>query len=389
VRPPTAEADERLDVIRISLEHSLDRPVGTITHPARHTARPGRPLDREAKTDSLHEAVDSYVSALALHQDIRAGVTLPGTKSARVTKREQPDPAVEGFLALASARLAPRTVEAYRRDLADIAGWLGRSPVDATSDELASYVAQLRADGLAATTIARRLAAVRSFFRHQVLLGARTDNPAASVELPKRRRTLPRTLSPAEVERLLDAAVGTTPLDLRNRALGELLYGAGLRVSESVGLERQSVDLENRLVRCLGKGSKERVVPIGREAAEAVRRYLSRGRPYLDRRHRQELFLNARGGPLTRAGVFLILRRLAGKAGLEPERIHPHLLRHSFATHLLEGGADLRAVQEMLGHADLATTELYTHVSDRRRRELYFQAHPHARRKKPATQTRK
>jgi integrase/recombinase XerD len=152
-------------------------------------------------------------------------------------------------------------------------------------------------------------------------------------------------------------------------------------VSEAVGLDRASVDLEHRLVRCLGKGSKERVVPIGREAAEALRRYLARGRPYLDRRHRPELFLNAHGGALTRAGVFLVLRRLAAKAGLEPERMHPHLLRHSFATHLLEGGADLRAVQEMLGHADLATTELYTHVSDRRRRELYFQAHPHGRRK--------
>jgi integrase/recombinase XerD len=141
-------------------------------------------------------------------------------------------------------------------------------------------------------------------------------------------------------------------------------------------------------VRCLGKGSKERVVPIGREAVESLRLYLARGRPFLERQSRQELFLNGRGGPLTRAGVFLILRRLAAKAGLEPERIHPHLLRHSFATHLLEGGADLRAVQEMLGHADLATTELYTHVSDRRRRELYFQAHPHARRKH-ATQSRK
>ncbi|HEY3549480.1 MAG TPA: tyrosine recombinase [Gaiellaceae bacterium] len=306
-----------------------------------------------------------------------------------MTKREHPDPAVEGFLALSAARLAPRTVEAYRRDLDHLADRLGRSPADASADDLAAYVAQLRADGLASTTIARRLAAVRSFFRHQVLLGARDDNPAASVELPKRRRTLPRTLSPAEVERLLDAAIGTTPLDLRNRALGELLYGGGLRVSEAVALDRQSVDLENRLVRCLGKGSKERVVPIGREAAEALRRYLSRGRPYLDRRHRRELFLNARGGPLTRAGVFLVLRKLAAKAGLEPERIHPHLLRHSFATHLLEGGADLRAVQEMLGHADLATTELYTHVSDRRRRELYFRAHPHARRKKSATPTRK
>ena len=304
------------------------------------------------------------------------------------SKPQESDPAVEGFLALAAARLAPRTVEAYRRDLTHLTGWLGRSPADVSADELAAYVAQLRADGLAPTTVARRLAAVRSFFRHQVLLGTRTDNPAANVELPKRRRTLPRTLSPAEVERLLDAAAGTTPRALRDRALGELLYGGGLRVSETVGLDRQSVDLENRLVRCLGKGSKERVVPIGREAADAVRRYLARGRPYLERRNRSELFLNANGGPLTRAGAFLILRRLAAKAGLEPERIHPHLLRHSFATHLLEGGADLRAVQEMLGHADLATTELCTHVSDRRRRELYFQAHPHARRKH-ATPTRK
>ena len=300
------------------------------------------------------------------------------------------DPAVEGFLAVAAARLAPRTVEAYRRDLCHLSAWLDRSPSHASADDLAAYVAQLRADGLAPTKIARRLAAVRSFFRHEMLLGARTDNPAASVELPKRRRTLPRTLSPAEVERLLDAAAGTTPRALRDRALAELLYGAGLRVSEAVSLDRQSVDLENRLVRCLGKGNKERVVPIGREAVDALRRYLARGRPFLERRNRQELFLNANGGALTRAGVFLILRRLAEKAGLEPERIHPHLLRHSFATHLLDGGADLRAVQEMLGHADLATTELYTHVSDRRRRELYFQAHPHARRKKSASQaTRK
>jgi integrase/recombinase XerD len=291
------------------------------------------------------------------------------------------DPAVESFLALASARLAPRTVDAYRRDLADLSAWLGGSPASATTDQLAAYVATMRADGRAATTISRRIAAVRSFYRHQVLLGARTDNPAAELELPKRRRTLPRTLSPGEAERLIDAAAGTTPRSLRDRALVELLYGAGLRVSEAVGLERSAVDLERRLVRCIGKGSKERVVPIGREAAEALRRYLARGRPFLDSRHRPELFLNAKGGPLTRAGAFFILRRLAGVAGLEPERVHPHLLRHSFATHLLEGGADLRSVQEMLGHADLATTELYTHVSDRRRRDLYFQAHPHARKK--------
>jgi integrase/recombinase XerD len=159
------------------------------------------------------------------------------------------------------------------------------------------------------------------------------------------------------------------------------MYGAGLRVSEAVGLEKRAVDIDVRVVRVVGKGGKERLVPLGRPGAEAIRRYLALGRPHLDRRYRPELFLNARGGPLTRAGAFLILRRLAEKAGLEPGRVHPHLLRHSFATHLLEGGADLRSVQEMLGHADLGTTERYTHVSDRRRREVYFRAHPHARRK--------
>ena len=292
------------------------------------------------------------------------------------------DAEVDGFLALLAVRRAPRTVDAYRRDLAALAGWLGRSPSSATTDDLERYLAELRAQGLSPATIARRVAAVRAFFRHLVLLGARTDNPGAELNLPRRVRRLPRTLSPAEAERLVEAAAGTSPRALRDRALVELLYGAGLRVSEAVGLERGAVDLEARLVRCVGKGGKERLVPIGRRAVDALRRYLSRGRPYLDRRHRPELFLNAQGGALTRAGVFLILRRLAGAAGLEPERVHPHLLRHSFATHLLEGGADLRSVQEMLGHADLATTELYTHVSDRRRREVYFHAHPHARRRK-------
>ena len=252
---------------------------------------------------------------------------------------------------------------------------------DASADDAAWFLAAERAAGRSNATISRRAAALRTFFRHLVLLGARTDNPAAEVDLPRRARRLPRTLSHAEVERLLAAAAGTFPRALRDSALLELLYGAGLRVSEAVGLERAAVDLDARLVRALGKGDKERIVPIGRPAAEALRRYLARGRPFLDRRHRPELFLNAKGGALTRAGAFLILRRAAERAGLEPERVHPHLLRHSFATHLLEGGADLRSVQEMLGHADLATTELYTHVSDRRRRDVYFQAHPHARRR--------
>ncbi len=291
------------------------------------------------------------------------------------------DPEVEGFLALLAARRAPRTVEAYRRDLTQLAVWLGGRVGEAGTETLERWIAEQRAAGLSASTVARRVAALRGFYRHQLLLGTRSDNPAAALELPRRTRKLPRTLSAAEAERLVEAAAGTTPRAMRDRALVELMYGAGLRVSETLGLRRGAVDLDGRLVRAFGKGSKERIVPLGRPAADALRRYIAIGRPHLDRRNRPELFLNARGGPLTRAGAFLILRRLAEKAGLEPLRVHPHLLRHSFATHLLEGGADLRSVQEMLGHADLSTTELYTHVSDRRRRELYFQAHPHAHRR--------
>jgi integrase/recombinase XerD len=292
------------------------------------------------------------------------------------------DPELEGFLALTAARLAPRTVEAYRRDLIALASWLGRPPSTITTEELERWIAELRAAGLSPATIARRVASIRSFLRHLVLVGSVEVNAAAELQLPRRVRRLPRTLSPREAERLIDAASGTTPRALRDRALVELLYGGGLRVGEAVSLDRAAVDLDDRLVRTVGKGGKERVVPVGRSAVDALRRYLARGRPHLDRKHRPELFLNAQGGGLTRAGAFLILRRLAAKAGLEPERVHPHLLRHSFATHLLEGGADLRSVQEMLGHADLSTTELYTHVTDRRRRETYFQAHPHARRPK-------
>ena len=218
------------------------------------------------------------------------------------------DPELEGFLALSAARLAPRTVEAYRRDLEALARWLGRPPSTVTTEELERYLAELRAQGLSGATIARRVASLRSYIRHLVLIGAAETNPAAELDLPRRTRRLPRALSPSEAERLMDAAAGTTPRSLRDRALVELLYGAGLRVSEAVGLDKGRVDLDSRLVRTVGKGGKERVVPVGREATEALRRYLARGRPHLDRRHRPVLFLNAQGGPLTRAGAFLFLR---------------------------------------------------------------------------------
>jgi integrase/recombinase XerD len=291
------------------------------------------------------------------------------------------DPDVESFLLLLAARRSPRTVDAYRRDLAAFAATIDGRIGETTTDEIEAWLAAMRADGRAPATIARRLAAVRAYLRHLTLIGTRSDNPAASIAGPRRPRTVPRTLSPAEAERLVETAGGPSPRAMRDRALVELLYGAGLRVSEAIGLVKASVDLDQRIVRVVGKGSKERLVPLGRPAADAVRRYMALGRPHLDRRHRPDLFLNARGGALTRAGAFLILRRLADRAGLEPGRVHPHLLRHSFATHLLEGGADLRSVQEMLGHADVGTTERYTHVSDRHRREAYFRAHPHARRR--------
>ncbi len=295
------------------------------------------------------------------------------------------DQEFERWLLLLSAARSPRTVDAYRRDVTSLAVASGGRAGEATAPDIEAWIAGMREAGLASSTQARRLAAARSYFRHLMLLGVRTDNPAAAVTPPRRNRTLPRTLSPAEAERLVDAANGSTPRALRDRALVELLYGAGLRVSEAIGLARTSVDLDGQLVRVLGKGGKERIVPLGRPAVEAVRRYLALGRSQLDRRHRPDLFLNARGGALTRAGAFFILRRLAEKAGLEPGRVHPHLLRHSFATHLLEGGADLRSVQEMLGHADLTTTERYTHVSDKRRQETYFAAHPHAQRRTTRT----
>ncbi len=240
--------------------------------------------------------------------------------------------AVDRFLAVSRARLAPRTVDSYRRDLEDFEGRLGADAASASREQIEQYLADLRAAGRASSTVARRLAALRSFYRHQQLLAERPDNPAAEVAAPRRIRRLPRTLSAGEAERLMEAAAGTTPRALRDAALVELLYGAGLRVSEAVGLERGSVDLDERLVRCIGKGSKERIVPIGRRATDALRRYISRGRPYLDRRSSQALFLNARGGRLTRAGVFLILRRLAEKAGSSRSRTPaspPALLRHT------------------------------------------------------------
>jgi integrase/recombinase XerD len=206
----------------------------------------------------------------------------------------------------------------------------------------------------------------------------RDSDPTAGVSAPRRGRKLPQVLTRAEVARLLEQPNGTEPTALRDGAILELMYACGLRASELIGLEPADVDLEEQVLRARGKGSKERVVPVGRTAATAVRIYLERGRPRLaGERSERALFLNFRGGPLTRQGLYKIVRRHAQAAGLA-DKMSPHTLRHTFATHLLAGGCDLRSVQEMLGHADVATTQLYTHLSSERLKDVYFRAHPRA-----------
>ena len=227
-------------------------------------------------------------------------------------------------------------------------------------------------------TINRKTACLRSFYRHLRREELVDADPTATLDRPAKSRKLPHVLSYGEVKRLLDSAKGGDPIELRDRALLELMYGCGLRASEAVGLELTDVDLKRGFVRPHGKGSKERIVPLGGEAAAAVSRYLQRGRPELvGSRPERGLFVNFRGGSLTRQGLYKIIQRHAKDAGLEG-KMSPHTLRHTFATHLLSGGCDLRSVQEMLGHADVSTTQLYTHLSTERIRDVYFKAHPRA-----------
>jgi integrase/recombinase XerD len=233
---------------------------------------------------------------------------------------------------------------------------------------------------VATATIQRKAACLRSFYRHLRREGVRESDPTAGLSTPRKSQKLPHVLGRAEVQRLLDQPKGTEPIALRDRALLELMYACGLRASEATSLEPGQLDLRGGIARVRGKGSKERIVPIGREAVKAVDVYLRRGRPVLvGTREESRLFVNFRGGALTRQGLYKIIDRHARSAGLAG-RMSPHTLRHSFATHLLAGGCDLRSVQEMLGHADISTTQLYTHLSSEHLKDAYFKAHPRARR---------
>jgi integrase/recombinase XerD len=251
-------------------------------------------------------------------------------------------------------------------------------PPDVTARLLREYVYHLKDVGLAAASIRRNISALRTYFKFLLGEGHVTHDPSERLESPKRWRTLPDVLSVAEVEKLLASPALDDPLVFRDRALLELAYGAGLRVSEWISIGVRDVMFDEGLVRVFGKGSKERLVPIGRRAIGALASYVRELRPRLERGEgRGALFLNARGQPLTRMGAWKILRKYVDRAGIE-KHVSPHTLRHSFATHLLEGGADLRAVQEMLGHADISTTQIYTHVDREYLRSVHRQYHPRA-----------
>jgi integrase/recombinase XerD len=290
--------------------------------------------------------------------------------------------ALEGFrdfLSLESGHSA-NTVEAYLRDLRRLGEFsLGRGidePARVTRTHLRDFVYLLKDLGLSAATIRREVSAIRTYFGFLLGEGLVSDDPSDRLETPRRGRVLPDTLSVREVEALLAAPSIEDPLGWRDRALLELGYGAGMRVSELCGLGLTDLLLGEHLVRVFGKGGKERLVPLGRGAIASISVYLHTLRPEIDRgSSRSRVLLNARGEPLSRVGAWGIVKRAAERAGIA-KRVTPHTLRHSFATHLLEGGADLRAVQEMLGHADLSTTQIYTHVDREYLRSVHKQYHP-------------
>lgn len=295
----------------------------------------------------------------------------------------------EEFLVWLSAERgrARNTVAAYRRDLIQYEAWLRDRGTDVNAvahDDLVDWVAAQRDSGAAASTIARRLAAIRSFHRFMVTERYRPDDPTGRLDGVRTPSGIPKPLTEAEVTSLLDAVLGNDPLARRDRALLELMYATGARVAEMVGLSVGDVDFDHRMVRLYGKGSKERLVPFGRAAGRALDDWFSpSGRAALvpaqwkRRADAEAVFLNQRGGRLSRQGVWLIIKKYGQRAGITAE-LSPHVLRHSCATHLLDHGADLRIVQEMLGHASISTTQVYTRVSQERLWDVYRSAHPRA-----------
>jgi integrase/recombinase XerD len=275
--------------------------------------------------------------------------------------------------------LSANTLEAYSRDLSRYLDFLEGQKVgeadEVTPALVLRFLAHLKEAGLSPRSRARTLVSLRMFHKFLLAEGLATSNPTSRVEAPKSFNALPHTLSPEEVERLLASPKGDEPLALRDRAMLEILYATGLRVSELIGLQLGNLQLDVGYLTAFGKRSKERIVPVGETAIEELRSYLRQGRPFLDKEGGRSLFLNRQGRGLTRQGFWKIIKRRAQEAGIS-KNITPHTLRHSFATHLLENGADLRSVQAMLGHADISTTQIYTHVTRERLRKIHQQHHP-------------
>ena len=293
-----------------------------------------------------------------------------------------PDPAIAAYLRHLEVerRVAANTIAAYRRDLTRLEQFArrrGLTPLACTRADLEAGLREAMASGLSPSSVARLAAALRSFYRFQHVTGALDANPADDLEAPRRMTTLPHFLGLEDVDALIGQPDVATPAGLRDRALIEVLYATGLRVSELVGLRMTDVRIDEGWLQCLGKGHKQRIVPMGDEAAAWLGRYVQQGRPVLLRgRQSPWLFVNARGGgQLTRAGFWKLLKGHGRAAGITAH-LSPHVLRHSFATHLLARGADLRAIQAMLGHADLSTTQIYTHVLEGRLRQVYDAFHP-------------
>jgi integrase/recombinase XerD len=277
-------------------------------------------------------------------------------------------------------RMSPNTVESYARDLGALAAFADRKELAVDRLErrdLEAFVRSLMSSGLSPRSVARTVACVRGFYRFMALDRRDQQSPAQDLRAPRAWTSLPKFLGLEEVDRLLAQPDVATPRGLRDKALIELLYASGMRVSELVGLKPGDLNLEEGYLTCTGKGEKQRIVPIGQAAAEWVQRYMREGRPHLlHRRSSPWLFVNARdGGPLSRVGFWKVLKEYGIRASISRD-ISPHVLRHSFATHLLERGADLRAIQVMLGHADLSTTQIYTHVLEARLRAVYDRFHP-------------
>ncbi|HVB11476.1 MAG TPA: site-specific tyrosine recombinase XerD [Bacillota bacterium] len=274
--------------------------------------------------------------------------------------------------------LAANTLESYGRDLRDFAAFCARSGAAPSRDGISAYLVSLQRLGRAPATISRRLAALRAYYRFLAGEKPGSADPTTALLSPRSRRRLPRVLAVDDVEGLLEGTGDSSPAGLRDRAMLELLYATGIRVSELCGLDLDSVDFEQGLLRCIGKGGKERIVPVGEVARIWLQRYLQQARNQLAADPAQRaLFVNRRGQRLSRQGIWKILKGHGLNAAIT-KPLTPHVLRHSFATHLLEAGADLRAVQEMLGHADISTTQVYTHLSQGRLRRVYSDAHPRA-----------